>query len=148
MRMWITPICSAILIMIAACSEHSIQRLSAEDRAGVGAMTQSWLTAHRDRDWDAVASHYMEDAILMPPFAPIIQGRSTIRDWFAENEGHTTIEIEILAIEGYEDLAYVIGTSKVTLEIPGHSPFSFEGKYLDIRRRDFDEFARLWLVEP
>ena len=116
MRMWITPICSAILIMIAACSEHSIQRLSAEDRAGVGAMTQSWLTAHRDRDWDAVASHYMED----------------------ENEGHTTIEIEILAIEGYEDLAYVIGTSKVTLEIPGHSPFSFEGKYLDIRRRDFD----------
>ena len=138
MRVWITAICSAFLIMIGACSEPSNRGLSAEDRAGLEAMTQSWLAAHRDRDWDALASHYTEDAILMPPFAPIIQGKSTILDWFAENEGHTTIEVENIEIEGYEDLAYVRGTSIVTREIPGHSPVSFEGKFLDIRRRDVD----------
>ena len=138
MRMWTIAICSALLIMIGACTERSNRGLSAEDRVGLEAMTQSWLAAHRDRDWDAVASHYMEDAILMPPFAPIIQGKSTIRDWFAENEGHTTIEIENIEIEGYEDLAYVRGTSIVTQEIPGHSPVSIEGKFLDIRRRNVD----------
>ncbi len=138
MKMWIMAICSACLIMIGACSEPSNRGLSAEDRAGLEAMTQSWLAAHRDRDWDAVASHYMTDAILMPPFAPIIQGKSTIRDWFAENEGHTTIEVENIEIEGYEDLAYVRGTSIVTHEIPGNAPVSIEGKYLDIRRRDVD----------
>ncbi len=138
MRVWTAAICSAFLIMIGACSEPANRGLSAEDRAGLEAMTQSWLAAHRDRDWDAVASHYTEDAILMPPFAPIIQGKSTIRDWFAENECHTTIEIEILEIEGYEDLAYVRGTSIVTHEIPGQLPVSFEGKYLDIRRRNVD----------
>ncbi len=95
MRIWIMTICSAFLIMIGACSEPSNRGLSAEDRAGLEAMTQSWLAAHRDRDWDAVASHYTVDAIPMPPFVPIIQGKSTIRDWFAENEGLTTIETEI-----------------------------------------------------
>jgi len=124
--------------MIGACSEPSNRGLSAEDLVGLEAMTQSWLAAHRDRDWDAVASHYTEDAILMPPFAPIIQGKSTIRDWFAENEGHTTIEVENIEIEGYEDLAYVRGTSIVTHEMPGNASVSFEGKYLDIRRRDVD----------
>ena len=79
----------------------------------------------------------------MPPFAPILQGKSTNRDWFAENEGHTSVEIEILEINGYEDLAYVRGTSIVTYEIPGQSPVSFEGKYLDIRQRDIDG---LWKV--
>ena len=138
MRMWITAFGSACLIMIGACSEPSNRGLSAEDRAGLEAMTQSWLAAHRNRDWDAVASHYMTDAILMPPFAPIIQGKSTIRDWFAENEGHTTIEVENIEIEGYEDLAYVRGTSIVTHEMPGNAPVSFEGKFLEIRRRDVD----------
>ena len=138
MRMWISAICLASLIMAGACSASSNRGLSAEDCAGLEVMTQSWLAAHRDRDWDAVASHYTEDAIIMPPFASIIQGKSTIRDWFAENEGHTTIEIEILEIEGYEDLAYVRGKSIVTREIPGHSPVSFEGKFLDIRRRSVD----------
>jgi ketosteroid isomerase-like protein len=138
MRIWITTICSAFLITTGACSEPSNRGLSAEDRAGLEAMTQSWLAAHRDRDWDAPASHYTENAILMPPFAPIIQGKSTIRDWFAENEVPTTIEVENIEIEGYEDLAYVRGTSIVTREIPGNSPVSFEGKFLDIRRRDVD----------
>ena len=138
MRMWKSPICSAFLFLIAACSEPSNRGLSAEDRAGIEAMTLSWIAAHRDRDWDAVASHYTEDSILMPPFSPIIQGKLTIRNWFAENESHTTVEIDILEIEGYEDLAYVRGTSIVTHEIPGQLPVSFEGKYLDIRRRDVD----------
>jgi len=48
----------------------------------------------------------------------------------------STIEVENIEIEGYEDLAYVRGISIVTREIPGHSPVSVEGKYLDIRRRD------------
>jgi ketosteroid isomerase-like protein len=141
--MWVTTICSAFFIMIGACSEPANRGLSAEDRVGLEAMTQSWLAAHRDRDWDAVASHYTEDAILMPPFAPIIQGKSTIRDWFAENEGHTTIEVENIEIEGYEDLAYVRGTSIVTHEIPGNAPVSIEGKFLDIRRRDVDGFWKV-----
>ena len=85
-----------------------------------------------------MASNYTKDAILMPPFAPIIQGKSTIRDWSAENEGHTTIEVENIEIKGFDDLTYVRGTSIVTREILGHSPVSFEGKFLDIRRRDVD----------
>ena len=59
MRMWITAICSAFFIMIGACSEPSNRELSAVDRAGLRAMPQSWLAAHRNRDWDAVASHYV-----------------------------------------------------------------------------------------
>jgi len=72
MRMWTTAICSAFLIMIGACSDPSNCGLSAEDRADLEAMTQSWLAAHRDRDWDAVASHYV---LRIANYLPVIHAQ-------------------------------------------------------------------------
>jgi uncharacterized protein (TIGR02246 family) len=112
--------------------------LSDEDIAGIEKMTRDWKAAHAARDWDKVATYYTEDAILMLPYAPIIKGRAAIRDWFAENEKYVSIQVEILEIEGYEDLAYVRGTSQVTINRPGEPELSITGKYLDIRRRTYD----------
>ena len=135
------PIKLAVLMFLVGLSFYSLAQekgLSAEDRERVEAMTRMWLAAHAERDWEQLALQYTDDAILMPPFAPIIQGRTAIRDWFAANENHTSIHVEILEIEGYEDLAYVRGASRITIKKPGQEPVTFEGKYLDIRRRTED----------
>ena len=117
--------------------------LSDADVAGIRAMTNAWIEAHTNRDWDTVAEQYTEDAVVMPPFAKVIEGRATIRDWFAANENYTTVEVEILEIEGHEDLAYVRGTTVVTIAPPGTDAITFTGKYLDIRRRGADGIWRL-----
>ena len=125
---------SALLVMGATAVAQD-SGLSDEDIAGIERMTHDWLAAHAARDWDKVATFYTEDAVLMPPFAPIIKGRTAIRDWFSENEKYTSVHVEILEIEGYGDLAYVRGTSQVTIRRPGEPEISITGKYLDIRRK-------------
>lgn len=117
--------------------------LTDADVAGIRAMTEAWLEAHANRDWDALAEQYTLDAVLMPPFAKIIEGRETIRDWFAEHENYTNVEVEIVEIGGYEDLAYVRGTTVITIARPGEDAIMFRGKYLDIRRRGADGIWRL-----
>ena len=116
-----------------AVAQHS--GLSDEDITGIERMTHDWLAAHAARDWDKVATFYTEDAVLMPPFAPIIKGRAAIRDWFSANEKYVSVHVEILKIEGYGDLAYVRGSSQVTIKRPGEPEISITGKYLDIRRK-------------
>jgi len=128
-------LCVAVL---GACSPAQDRGLSDEDRSAIEEMTRAWVGAHGSRDWDTLATMYTEEAVLMPPFARIVQGRSTIREWFENNEEYTSIDVTILEIDGYEDLAYVRGTSRVTLSPPGQEPVSYVGKYLDIRRREAD----------
>ena len=125
----------SVLLVVGATTVAQDSGLSDEDLAGIERMTHDWLAAHAARDWDKVATFYTEDAVLMPPFAPIIKGRTAIRDWFSENEKYTSIHIEILEIEGHGDLAYVRGASQVTIRRPRESEISITGKYLDIRRK-------------
>ena len=126
-----------LLVMGSTAVAHG-SGLSDEDIVGIERMTNDWLAAHAARDWDKVATFYTEDAVLMPPFAPIIKGRTAIRDWFIANEKYVSVHVEILKIEGYEDLAYVRGTSQVTIKRPGKPEISITGKYLDIRRKLHD----------
>jgi uncharacterized protein (TIGR02246 family) len=127
-----------MLVGSCADSEAQTNSLGSTDREAIVAVTQAWMTAHANRDWESLSTHYTDNAILMPPFAPIIRGRDAIKEWFAENENHTSVIVEIVEIEGYEDLAYVRGTSTITIRTPGEEPLSIRGKYLDIRRRVAD----------
>ena len=72
-----------------------------------------------------------------------LTGKATIRDWFAANENYTNVDVEIIEIEGYMGLAYVRGTTVVTIARPGEDAIMFRGKYLDIRRRGDDGVWRV-----
>ena len=132
-----------VVLLLVGCQQPSIEALSEDQIGAIRQMTDEWLVAHAARDWDSLAEHYTDDAVLMPPMAPPIQGRSAIREWFGANENDTRVEVAILEIEGYGDLAYVRGESRVTLGVSTDAPVTFVGKYLDIRRRQADGS---WLV--
>ena len=124
------------VVVLSACTSDRNAALTDQDLSAIELMTQAWLAAHAARDWNTLADMYTEDAVVMPPFTPIIQGRANIREWFEENEQYTSIDVTNVEVDGYGDLAYVRGTSKVTVNPPSQEPVSFTGKYLDIRRRD------------
>ena len=132
-----------LVLLLSSCQPPTAQALDENDLAAIRQMTDDWLVAHASRDWDAVGRQYTEDAVLMPPMAPLIRGRSAIQSWFAANENDTRVEVAILEIEGFGDLAYVRGESRVTLGVSTEFPVTLVGKYLDIRRRQPDGS---WLV--
>ena len=137
-RVWFAVASCPFVFFLASCQPPTAQPLDESDLSAIRQMTDDWLVAHASRDWDAVGLQYTEQAVLMPPMAPAIRGRMAIQAWFETNENDTRVEIAILEIEGFADLAYVRGESRVTLGVTTDAPITFVGKYLDIRRRQPD----------
>ena len=142
-HLWVAVASVPLVLLLASCQPPTAQPLDESDLAAIRRMTDDWLVAHASRDWNAVGRQYTEDALLMPPMAPVIRGRAAIQAWFEANENDTRVEVAILEIEGFADLAYVRGESRVTLGVTTDTPVTFVGKYLDIRRRQPDGS---WLV--
>ncbi len=134
---------AGLVLSLGACrSPEPVESLEVE-KASIRAVTEEFLNAHRARDWSRVAGIFTEDAVLMPPGAGIIGGRPAIQKWFEENEQKTSVDLEITEIDVRGDLAYVRGTSTVTVVSEGAELVTFAGKYLDIRRKQPDGS---WLV--
>jgi uncharacterized protein (TIGR02246 family) len=52
---------------------------TAADEAALKAMTVAWLDAYNAGDVEKIVAMYREDAVLMPPHAPVANGHSGIR---------------------------------------------------------------------
>jgi ketosteroid isomerase-like protein len=58
---------------------------SAKEIAALQAADQSWAKAYNAGNADAVASLYDEQAVLLPPGAPGVNGRAAIKSFFAKD---------------------------------------------------------------
>ena len=58
----------------------------ADDAATIRAGTESWLKAHNASNADAIAAMYAEDAVVMPPGAPVARGRAAIKQFLVKQE--------------------------------------------------------------
>ena len=110
---WIPSVVLTLALAVTACQQGA-GPLSDEDttaiREALVQHTQSVLAG----DLDAVAAGYAEDAIQMPPNAPIAQGRDNIRLWFDGFPPVTQYDIDIQEIGGSGDMAYVRGAYVLT----------------------------------
>jgi uncharacterized protein (TIGR02246 family) len=112
--------------------------LSAADRAAIEAASLSWADAANAGDCDMLAAGYAEDAILLPPNQPAVEGRDAIREWCTVTPKMTDNVLEVFEIDGIGDLAYVVGRYETVVHIDGLDPIPDSGKYMEIRRRSAD----------
>jgi uncharacterized protein (TIGR02246 family) len=113
--------------------------LSAADLEAIRAVDAAATEAGVAGDFNAFAALYTEDAALLAPNLPAIEGRAAIRDYWASVPPMTAFEIEIDEIVGRGDLAYVRGRYTLELSPPGApEPVRDEGKFIEIRRRQAD----------
>ena len=118
--------------------------LSEEDVAAIRASAESFVEAVRAGDWAGMAALYTEDAVVMAPNEPAVQGRAAIEAWGGAFPPNTDFSIEIVEIDGRGDLAYVRGTTSSTWMPEGASePIQETDKYVEIRRRQPDG---TWLI--
>ncbi|UCC75028.1 MAG: SgcJ/EcaC family oxidoreductase [Gemmatimonadota bacterium] len=122
--------------------------LSDEDVAAIEAVAQSYQEAQLANDYAAVASHYTEDAVLMSPNQPLIEGRAAIQAALEGLRGTVTEYSNTpVQIEGRGDFAYARGIFTVASAVEGMpEPVRDTAKYLAVLRKQPDGSWLLTLV--
>jgi ketosteroid isomerase-like protein len=82
--------------IISACSPKASQQDTKADEAAVAAAASNWEKAYNEKNADAVAALYTEDAQLLPPGPPVVNGRAAIREFWANDitTGNSTFAIQ------------------------------------------------------
>ena len=118
--------------------------LTEADRNSIHAFVANFDKGVLAADWPAVTSAYTEDGILLPPNAPLVQGRAAIQKFFGGFPKITAFRQSVVEIEGHGDPTYVRGTYEMTMIPPGaKEPLKDTGKVLAIWRKQSDGS---WLV--
>jgi uncharacterized protein (TIGR02246 family) len=124
--------------------EVGVEPLTDEDVAANKAVTEAFEQALTSKDWAALAALYTEDAILMPPNQPIVQGRESILAFSKSFPTVTEYESTVVEIYGYGDIAIVRGKGLMTIALEGAQELIKETiKYIEIRRKQDDGS---WLI--
>ena len=72
-------------IALAVFSIESSAADSAKEMAALQAADQNWARAYNAGNADAVANLYAEQAVLLPPGAPAVNGRAAIKSFFVKD---------------------------------------------------------------
>jgi len=112
--------------------------LLSEDFAAIEAQTKNYFEAVQAGDWAGVMAIYAEDAVLMPPNSPTIEGRANVQAFFDAFPPLSNFSMKIVEIEGQGDIAYVRGTYTMTLTPEGGEAITDFGKYIEIRKKQLD----------
>jgi ketosteroid isomerase-like protein len=118
--------------------------LTDSDRASIKGIIAQFDKDMLARKVPALVAVYTEDAILMPPHAPMVRGRAAIRQFFEDFPEVTEFKQKPVEIEGEGDLAYPWGTFEMAVLPAGAAaPMKDRGKVLGIFHRQADGS---WLV--
>jgi ketosteroid isomerase-like protein len=112
-----------LIVLVLACTpasktavSDSPAGLSAEDLAAVQAVDAAFAAGMNAKDSTAVFAIYADDARLMPPDSPILEGaaiRAVIAGLIAG--GASDFTLTPVSTQGAGDLAYTVGTASFTM---------------------------------
>ena len=139
------------ILTLTALASSACQRSPGEaasltdaDRNSIHAFVANFDKGVLAADWPAVTAAYTEDGMLLPPNAPVVQGREAILKFFGGFPEITAFKQSVVEIEGQGDPTYVRGTYEMTMIPPGaKAPLKDTGKVLAIWRKQPDGS---WLV--
>jgi uncharacterized protein (TIGR02246 family) len=114
--------------------------LSDADVEAIQGVVDALIEADLAGDWDAVAALFVDDAVVMMPEQPALEGRATWRALVDSMQPTVhALSVEIAEIDGRADLAFVRGTYSETFSMAGaEEPEDFMGKWLLILKKQPD----------
>ena len=138
--LWIAALFTVASVGAAGCQAQADPALGTADATALRAALEAYLDAANAGDAARWASLYAEDAVMMPPNSPVVEGRVAIESWLAMLPVTITdAEGTALEVEGAGSVAYVRGTYSMSLQIPGlPEPVPQQGKLLQIYARQPD----------
>ena len=106
-----------IWLQCGACRIAGITLILEMGSAGLSALdairklSADYETAHLAGDGQALARLFGDDAVIIPPGKPAIEGRKRIDEFFSGVTGGTGLKTETLRIEVHGSIAYAYGTN-------------------------------------
>lgn len=132
-----------LLSLFAACqSQTAASDTRAADEATLKNLDAEWSKAAGAKDPDKTASYYSDDALILPPNMPSLQGKQQARAMWQGmfsvpgfGGGWKATKVEV-ARSG--DLGYVTGTYELSETDARGKPMVDKGKYLEIWKKQAD----------
>lgn len=149
-------ILALMLFWVTSCQPQA-SPLSDADIAAIQNLGPQFSQAILARDVDAVLALYTDDAVIMPPDAPVVVGKDAIRDRFTADFASDVVATEFvftsIQTEGVGNQGFDRGTFSWKGTRPAASePITEVGKYVVVVRRTADGSWRVavdvWNSDP
>lgn len=113
--------------------------------SAIQAQNARYMAAYRAGDAAAIAALHTEDAIVMSPNRPRVQGLEDIESIIAKDLllGPSKIGLNTVEVTTNGDTAYEIGQYTMSIKVAGGKPIEDFGDYLVIWKRGVDGIWRL-----
>ena len=125
-----------------------------EGRAEVDEANRRFMEAFERGDAASVAALYAEDAVVLPPDAPMISGRSEIEEFWRGlmSAGARSVELVTVRLAGSADLLHEVGRATIRIQPEGSGADTLAVRYVVVWERAQDGGVALavdiWNGEP
>ena len=133
------------LSFLTACQRQTATTIAdtrSVDEATLKKLDAEWSKAAGAKDVDKTASYYADDAVVLPPNLPTINGKQAARAMW---QGMFSVpgfgggwKVAKLEVARSGDLAYVTGTYELSETDAKGKPMTDKGKYLEIWKKQAD----------
>jgi ketosteroid isomerase-like protein len=133
---------SLTLVMVVGCSPQPEIDVDAERNALMSA-DRAWFEAYSasDSPADAFVDQLVDNASLLPPGAPLAQGKEAVRTVISELEAMPGFSVtwgpDAAEVGSGGDLGFTIGSYEMKMEGP-EGPMMIDGKYITIWKKQSD----------
>lgn len=131
---------SAFIITSCAPSGTANDRVS--DASALRTLDEQWSATAAKNDLDGTVAFYADDAVLLPPNAPIATDRKSIRESWAGLLGPNTAvswKVSKAEVASSGELGYLYGTYSLAIQDPkGGAPVRDTGKLVEIWKKQPD----------
>jgi len=137
---------SLFLLTVLGCSQptQAPPKIDLEaERASLMQADRAWSESQvaSDTPVDVIAAQFIENAYLLAPDAPLIEGSEAIRAVFASLEATPEYSLSwepiVAEVGGAGDLGYTIGSYEMHMA-PEGPPITIVGKYMTIWKKQPD----------
>jgi uncharacterized protein (TIGR02246 family) len=130
-------------LTLGGCSgrDASNQVEVSASKVELGQMNRDFAAALNAKDAQAAAALYTEDAVLIPPGEPLVQGREAIEEYWRgaiESGGVRDVSVETMDALSSGSLGYETGSFILTANGPDGEAVIDRGRYIELLRREPD----------
>jgi uncharacterized protein (TIGR02246 family) len=131
----------ALLVLISGCNWQATPDNRAIDAAYIRDLDAQWSKTAAAHDLNGTLSYYSDDAVLLPPNAPVANTKDAIRAIWAELTAPSVdISWQASKVEVAKsgDLAYSIGSYTLAMQDPQGKLISDKGKFMEVWKKQPD----------
>jgi uncharacterized protein (TIGR02246 family) len=128
--------------LTTSCAPSAPVDNRAADAVAIQALDEQWSATAARNDLTGTVAFYADDAVLLPPNAPIATDRKSIREsWEALLGQNTAVSWKVSKAEVAKsgELGYLYGTYELSIKDPkGGPPVTDTGKLVEIWKKQAD----------